>query len=292
LANEQLLIDELTRSEKPLKVRFKTNALALKQRAGIFLLLTLNFLLLILNIIDIKWVWFNFEWEGQYLKQFVHEGTYLLILSIIISIVIVLYFFRGNLNFYKKNKFLKIISFIWLGQNAILCVSVAIRNFWYIQYFALAYKRIGIILFLILTIYGLYSVTIKVQKQKSIFYLVKTNSFALLIVLTLSSLFNWDTYIAKYNFKHSNSAFLHLNYLSTLSDKALPYLNKSQKELTKIEGIQKGNFHFERNYMTADEYHKTINHRKNFFLQKWKQKDFFSWNYPEYLAAKKLKRNE
>jgi hypothetical protein len=60
-------------------------------KAGIVLLIALNALLLFVNIIDIKWVWIGFEFEGQYLKEFVHKGTYLLILSIIISIGIVLY---------------------------------------------------------------------------------------------------------------------------------------------------------------------------------------------------------
>jgi len=276
---------------KNLKQRrhFQINALKNEYKAGIFLLLVLNLLLLILNIIDIKWVWFGFEWEGQYLKQFVHEGTYLLILSILISIVLILYFFRRNLNFYPNNEVLKYLGYLWLFQNGILAISVAIRNFWYIHYFALAYKRIGVIIFLILTIYGLYTVFIKVHKKKSFFYLVKNNSFVFLIVLLLSSTINWDSVIAKYNFNNAHDSFLHLDYLSTLSDKSLPYLKKSMTELNELDTIQKEKFPFERDYMSPEEYFRTIEAREEKFIRKWESKSILSWNLPEYLAYKKLK---
>lgn len=267
---------------------FGMKSLLNEYSAGVFLLIILNLLILTVNVIDIKWVWFGFEWEGQYLKQFVHEGTYLLILSILISIILVLYYFRGNLNFYKNNKLLKYLSFIWLMQNGILAISVAIRNFWYINYFALAYKRIGVIVFLALTLYGLYAVYRKVSRRKSAFYLFKTNSYALLVVLILTSTINWDIVIAKYNFKHADHSFLHLDYLSGLSDKALPYLDKSLSDLQQIDKIQKEKFPFEKKYMTPEEYHSIIEQRKILFLEKWQSKSFLSWNLAEYLAVKKL----
>lgn len=280
--------DELKRTKNNKQKSFKLNALKNEYKAGIFLLLILNAILLIVNVIDIYWVWFNFEWEGQYLKQFVHEGTYLLIFSIIISIIIVLHFFRGNLNYLYNNKLLRIISFIWLVQNGILTISVAIRNFWYINYFSLAYKRIGVIIFLILTIYGLYTVMMKVHQRKSSFYLFKSNVFALYIVLIVSSIFNWDTIIAKYNFKHSDKSFLHLDYLSTLSDKALPYLDIPLSELSRIDNIQKDKFPFEEKFMTPEQYVQLIEDRKIVFRKKWQSKSFLSWNLPEYLTYKKL----
>jgi hypothetical protein len=278
---------------KKRKVRYFYRIYSLKQeyKSGVILLAILNMVILVLNITDIIWVWFGFEWEGQYLKQFVHEGTYLLILSIIISIILVLYYFRGNLNFYRNNKILQYLSYIWLIQNGILAISVAIRNFWYINYFALAYKRIGVIIFLILTIYGLYTVFVKVRHRKSSFYLFKTNAYALFLVLIISSVFNWDSIIAKYNFKNSNKSFLHLDYLSTLSDNSLPYLDKTLDELKKIDVIQKEKFPFEQKFMTPEEYTTTIENRKRLFIDKWNSKSFLSWNLAEYLAYRKLTRD-
>ncbi|MFC2100615.1 DUF4173 domain-containing protein [Bacteroidota bacterium] len=288
IGHDKKALDILIRTRTNVKRKFRFNSLKNEVKAAVFLLIVLNIMILVLNIIDINWVWFNFEWNGQYLKQFVHEGTYLLIFTIVISIVIVLYFFRGNLNFYSKNQFLKYLSYFWLVQNGILTISVAIRNFWYIQYFSLAYKRIGVIIFLILTLYGLFSVLIKVKYKKSAFYLFKTNTYAILVILIISSLFNWDTIIAKYNFRNYERSFVHLDFLSTLSDKALPYLDKSMQELSTINQFQKESFPFKFKYMTPEKYHEIIEERKKHFMLKWESKTFLSWNLPEYNTYRKL----
>src|SRR5690606_28371186 len=87
-------------------------------KIGLLVLAVLNLLLLAVNVIDIQWVWIGFEVPLHFnLRQFVHEGTYLLILSILISIGIVLYLFRGSLNFHPKNKWLKILGKAWIIQN-------------------------------------------------------------------------------------------------------------------------------------------------------------------------------
>ncbi|MDD3876743.1 MAG: DUF4173 domain-containing protein [Bacteroidales bacterium] len=280
--------DFFVRIRKRIRRKFSINALNNELKAGVFLFLILNLVLLVVNIIDIKWVWFNFEWSGQYLRQFVHEGTYLLIFSIILSVVLVLFFFRGNISFYNKNRFLKYLSYTWLLQNAVLAISVGIRNYWYIYYFSLAYKRIGVYMFLLLTIYCLYTVYIKVKSNKSNFYLLRQNAASLVIILVLSSVFNWDCIIARYNFNNYERSFVHLNFLSRLSSKALPYLDKSPEVLYQIDTIQKSKFPFDYRYMTPDEYIERIERKKEKFKTSWESKGVLSWNYPQYKAYKLL----
>ena len=289
IENEDLkATDSLVRVKKSIKRIFSITALKNEYKAGVFLLIVLNVLLLIVNCIDLNIVWFNFQWDGYFLKQFVHEGTYLLILSILISIALVLYFFRGNLNFYQNNKLLRVLSYVWIIQNAILTLSVFVRNYRYIDYFALAYKRIGVILFLLLVLYGLYSVFVKVRDKKSAFYLFRVNTYALFIVLVFSSFVNWDGLIAKYNFNNANKSFLHLNYMATLSDKALPHLDKPIEELDEIYKIQQKKFPFEEEFMRPFEYRQIINNRKKEFKTEWESKSFLEWNYAEYVAYKAL----
>ncbi|MBP6640185.1 MAG: DUF4173 domain-containing protein [Bacteroidia bacterium] len=277
-------VDQLLRQRKRRTLQFSPNSLKNELRAGIFLLIILNALLLTLNIIDVNGVWFNFQWNGFTLKHFVHEGTYLLILSILISGALVLYFFRGNLNFYANNKLLKYLSYAWIAQNAILTLSVAMRNFYYISHFSLAYKRIGVIIFLLLTFYGLWTVFRKVSKQRSGFYILRMNTLTVFIVLSLASLVNWDSVIARYNFRHADQAFLHLEYLAGLSDKALPYLDKPLPELLKIDEIQRVKFPAEQIYMSPNDYFELIQYRKQAFKTHWESKSWLAWNLPEYLA--------
>lgn len=278
----------LERSRQKFLKPFKMLALKNEYKAGVFLFVVLNILLLILNIIDIIWVWFGFEWDGNYLKQFVHEGTYMLILSILISIALVIYFFRGNQNFYSQSRLLKYLSYAWILQNAILAISVAIRNFWYIHYFALAYKRIGVIIFLLLTLYGLFTVFVKVKQRKTSFYLFKQNSFSIIIVLIISSLVNWDNMIAKYNFAHADRSFLHLDFMATLPDKTLPHLDKSLTELKSIHKTQAELFPFEAKYLLPESYFYIIRERKATFIKKWENTSVLSWNLAEYRAYKAI----
>jgi len=158
----------------------------------------------------------------------------------------------------------------------------------YIEYFALAYKRIGVIIFLLLTMYGLYSVFKKIKFQKNTFYLFKINTLALYLVLVFTSTINWDIVIAKYNFAHSDHSYLHLEYLITLSDKTLSHLNKSEAELSEIESIQKKKFYFDEYTMTYKQYRTKIEKKKLVFKQKWEGKKLMAWNLAEYQAYRAL----
>lgn len=268
-------------------------------RAGIFLFGALNLLLLLMNIMDIDRVWFNFEFEGQYLKQFVHYGTIVLIIAILLSIVLVLTFFRGNLNFYKKNVWLKRLCYLWLGQNALLAISAGIRNYYYIQYYSLAYKRIAIIFFLILVLYGLFSVFIKIRDTRSNFYMLRKNAVAWLLVFTVSAGFNWDRVIAQYNFDRHEGAFVHLNFLASLSDSALPYLDQPTDKVVSIDKRQgkwlgslssgRHSYRKYRNmYMTPEKYGMLIEFRKVVFKKRWSRKSWLEWNYAEWKAYKEI----
>ena len=268
--------------------KFKFNGLRTELMAGIFLLVILNLLILAENCIDIYWIWFNFEWTGEYLKQFVHEGTYLLIISILISTGITLYFFRGNLNFYTGNKLLKWLSYIWLFQNVILTISVGVRNYRYIETFALAYKRIGVFFFLALVLFGIFTVIYKIRHRLTSFYLFKVNSLAVYIVLVIMTVFNWDIIIARYNFRNYEKSFVHLDFLSRLSDNALPYTVKTMDELSAIDKTQKTIFQFGEKYMSPVAYHAKMQTRELEFISKWESKKMLEWSLAGQRAYKKL----
>lgn len=289
-----LVPEEENASERIERTRLQKNQdvsiLSLKKEllSGVFLLVALNLLLLVVNGFDMYWVWFNFTWNGEFLKQFVHEGTYLLILSILLSAVIVIYYFRRNQNFYENAKTLKILSYVWIAQNIILCISVGIRNYWYIDYFNLAYKRIGVFAFLLLVIYGLYTIYLKVRDQHSNYYLLRKNSLAFFTVMLILSLFNWDVIITKYNFKHANSAFVHFNYLSEMSPKALPYMDYSLEELKAIEAKQNHLIMNKGAYMSAEEFYNELQNKKNVFIADYAKKGWLSWNYADQRLVRQL----
>ena len=287
-AQDQSITDVLKRIRiKRRMPRFKMKGLSNEYHAGVFLLLTLNVLLAVVNLFDIYTVWIDFTYEGQTLKAFVHQGTYLLIFSIIISMGIVLYFFRNNLNFYKQNSRLKTLTYFWIIQNIVLTGSVFVRCYHYINHFGLAYKRIGVIVFLIAVIVGLIAIYNKVKHTKTVQYLWRINLLSVFILLNSLTFFNWDVIIAKYNIANYKKSYVHLIYLSKLSDSALFALQIPSEKLEYISSVQKEKFTFSsfehsRLNISGEEYQNRIQSRIDSFKTKWENKHWLSWNYAEY----------
>ncbi len=196
-----------------------------ERRMGVILLVAVNLLLLVVNAIDINWVWFGFEVpEGFSLKQFVHEGTWLLIISILLSMLLLMYLFRGNQNFYSRSIWLKRLAMLWVAQNFILGISVFLRNYHYISFHGLAYKRIGVIVFLALVLIGLITLYLKVRDRKSLFYMARVNSWAAFAVLIGLTTVDWDSAIVRYNLAHWNKGEIDIDNYLAMSDKVLPLL--------------------------------------------------------------------
>ena len=208
----------------------------------------LNALLLLVNAVDIHWLWFGFEpAPGFDLTQFVHEGTYVLIFSILLSAGIMLWFFRRNLNFYQRGlSALRWGATLWVAQNVVLAVSVGLRNYYYIAYTGLAYKRIGVYGFLLLTLFGLGTVLLKIWQRRSAFSLVRLNSWAAYAVLLGLAAVNWETWIAEYNLQARFSR-LDIGFLLAMPPRVLPVVAAREalidhaKEL--VEEGKDGYFH-------------------------------------------------
>ena len=195
---------------------FSIPKLKQENQLGIILISLLNVLIVIFLITDITFIITNLDIRASVFSNQVHSGINALIASIIIAIVILLYVFRGNLNFYKDNKTVKNLAFTWIVLNALLVLSIAVKNSQYIYYFGLTYKRIGVMVYLILTLTGLITTLLKIDKIKNIWFLFRINTKAAFIVLVVSAMVNWDYHITNYNFNAAKS--MDFKYLIELSN--------------------------------------------------------------------------
>lgn len=76
--------------------RFARGSMALRNEnmTAIISLVLLNVLLLCINCVDITYVWFGFTYNNDInLSEYVHEGTGLLIFSILLAMVLLLFSF-------------------------------------------------------------------------------------------------------------------------------------------------------------------------------------------------------
>jgi len=258
--------------------RFKMTSLKTEYKIGVILIVLVNLLILILNIIDISFVWFGFDSSRvDNLAYFVHEGTYYLIFSILLSIAILLYFFRGNLNFYSKNGLLKYGAYLWIMQNGMMAISLILRNYYYIEYYyALSYKRIGVMIFILLTFTGLVTMFIKISGKKTLFWLIKVNSTAVFIVMILMGSLNWDENIARFNLRNPDKESIDVEYLFTLSYDVLPVLNEHKDLLNH-------NFFFsERRKTYLNNGLQELKAREQNFLDRQNGYTWLSWNYTDW----------
>jgi hypothetical protein len=268
--------ETIERKRKPFKSR-SIFGLKNEYRSALILLTTLNALTFMVNLTDLQHTWIGFTALDPYnISKDVHTGAYVLILTIVIAISLLMFYFRRNLNFYKNNRWLKIAAYTWIAQNIFLALSVALRNIKYVDYYGLTYKRIGVFIFLALVIYGLTTVIKKIKNKKTSYYLFQQNAWALYLVMVMLSAFNWDVWMTNYNLNINQNGNADINYLiHNLSDKNLPQLIAYQKSDEAIT-YQKRN----------------INFKKQHFLQKTKYQSWLEWNYADHQTLSFLKKNE
>jgi len=272
------LPDALQRKRKPIKrnssIPFnpKTLALKIEYKTAKLVLITLNSLLVITNILDIKNLWFNFNPSSVNLSQFVHEGTYVLIASILLASAILIFYFRGNLNFIKGHKSLKHLGVIWVCQNMVLASSVGVRNFHYIsETHALTERRIGVFVFLFLVCIGLASLFKKLEFKKSIAWVGKVNFMLFLFVLSIIQLVNWERVIISYNFSNPNIESIDLTPLFRDVDYDLVFLNKKILEA-------EGELVYKKYRSHLDAY-ETWNEKKYQYDLLYRKSHYRSWHY-------------
>ncbi len=259
---------------------------------GTILFLLLNVMLIILNILDINYLWINKTLpDGLTYADYVHQGIGTLITSIIFAILVILFFFRSQINYYKNNKAIKMLAYFWILQNILMVISTGYRNLLYVNEYSLTYKRIGVYIYLLLAFIGLLTTIMKIIYKKSNWYLFRTNTWAAFFVLILAAFVNWDVLITRFNIEKSKQ--VDVNYLVSLSYKNLPILlshkfNETDLISKDIERFDYRTYPYN-NYMYSSYNYYNNLHRKLYeFLENYNELDWQSFNYSKWQVVKQI----
>ncbi|MFI5148678.1 MAG: DUF4173 domain-containing protein [Bacteroidia bacterium] len=200
--------------------------LSQEYKSGVIMLALLNVLTLLVNILDFRFLFLNGKLPaGIIYSEFVHQGTGMLMVSIFFAIALLLFYFRAELNFTKGRRILLYLTYVWILQNIFMIVTCFMKNNLYIHEYGFTYKKIGVIVWLLLVLFGLITTGIKLWTLKTNYFLFRVNSWLVYGTLVVSTLFNWDKLIAEYNIGYAKA--VDYSYLFTLSPNVLPPLMES-----------------------------------------------------------------
>lgn len=195
---------------------------------AISLFIILNLMLIFLNGLDVTNIYITQRLPvGITLSDFVHQSVWSIVFSIVIAVALIMWIFNGDLNFSKQGKYIKYLVYLWIFQSALMIINTMVRNYWYISGYQLTYLRIGVFFFLTLSLIGLLLTASKIAYQRSAWRLVSDNFEVWFLILSLSTLLNWDNLITNYNIAHATPyKRIDKTYLLSLSDANIPQLLK------------------------------------------------------------------
>lgn len=230
-----------------------------ERTSGIISLLALNVLLLVFIIT------FNYEQfveipkTPNQLSAETHERVNAVILSIVMAIAVIMFYFKGNFNFDKKASSLKILAKIWIFLNAVLVISAIAKNSEYVIGFGLTYKRLGVYAFLILSMIGLMITFIKIRKQKTNAFLFNNMVWYFYGTILAASFINWGGIITSNNMKRSDFALnFHKTSINFSEKQLLEFADKTKNEDLRKEILYKAESEKEKSFLSKILYYETI----------------------------------
>ncbi len=243
--NEKLfLLDSL------LPNNFSVNAVENKhitteRKVGVLLFSLLNIMLLVFLVSDALFLnQIKLGLAADYAK-YVHQGIGLLIFSILIASAFILFFFRDihNAQLQKAHP-LKVLAIVWIVLNIGIVLTTFGKNLFYVGSYGLSLKRIGVFIYLALSVIGLIMVLLKIQLEKTNTYLIRSLYWSFFTTLSLCVFMDWSMLTIRFNLKQNimHKANLDWNYLFDLSQRNLPILMENEDLINFKSKTEKANF--------------------------------------------------
>lgn len=260
------LKNDFLNEDKILQPTYDFLDLKSERLSGIVSFIGLNILLLFFIIT------FNYEQfielpkaTPNQLAQETHERVGAVIASIVMAIVVIMFYFKGSFNFDKEARPLKNLAKIWVFLNAVLVISAFAKNSEYVVNLGLTYKRLGVYAFLILSLIGLIFTFIKIQKQKTNAYLFNQMFWYVYGTILVCSFINWGGIITAHNIQIKDfAANYHFNSVEFNHKQLLEYYQKNNEKEMEKELIKKVKSYQDKSFLSKSLYYETI------ILQKYK----------------------
>ncbi|MGC4128831.1 MAG: DUF4173 domain-containing protein [Bergeyella sp.] len=245
--------------KKEQKPTFDFLNLDFERLSGLISLMALNAMLIIFIITYNYEQFIEIPKTPNQLSAETHERVNAVIMSIVMAILVIMFYFKGSFNFDKKAGLLKISAKIWIFLNAVLVISAMVKNTEYVVSYGLTYKRLGVYAFLILSIIGLITTFIKIQKQKTNAFLFNTMFGYVYGTILVCSYVNWGGIITSNNMKRSDFAVnFHKTSINFSEKQLLEFADKTNDKYLKNEILYKIESEKEKSFLSKILYYETI----------------------------------
>ncbi|KMQ63446.1 beta-carotene 15,15'-monooxygenase [Chryseobacterium sp. BLS98] len=226
-----LLDEDFQDTDKVQKATYSFLDLEAERTSGVISFFCLNILLIFFIVTYNYEQFYEASKTPVQLSEETHERVNAVILSIIMAVLVIMFYFKSGFNFDPKAKLMKILARIWIILNAILVCSAALKNYEYIISYGFTYKRLGVFAFLLLSLIGLALTFIKIQKKKRNIFLFNTMIWYFYGTILACSYVNWGGIITSQNMKRKDFAVnYHLDQIN-FSEKGLLEYADEKKDL-------------------------------------------------------------
>ncbi|WP_175622534.1 DUF4153 domain-containing protein [Chryseobacterium schmidteae] len=230
-----------------------------ERTSGVISLISLN-ILLIFFIVTYNYEQFYEEVKSpNQLSEETHERVNAVIMSIVMAILVIMFYFKSNFNFDSKAGWLKIFAKIWIFLNAVLVFSAMLKNTEYITSYGFTYKRLGVYAFLLLSLIGLILTFYKIQFKKKNVFLFNSMSWCFYGMVLVCSFINWGGIITSQNMKRTDFAInYHLRSISFSEKYLLKYAEEKKDIHLKKEVLEKIKAEKSSTFLSKILYYETI----------------------------------
>ncbi|WP_312346354.1 DUF4153 domain-containing protein [Chryseobacterium binzhouense] len=255
-----LLSNDFQEKHKTPKPTYSFLDLNTERLSGIISLISLNVLLVFFIITYNYEQFYEIVKTPNQLSEETHERVNAVILSIMMAILVIMFYFKSNFNFDPEAGLLKIFAKVWLLLNVVLIFSAILKNSEYISNYGFTYKRLGVYAFLLLSLIGLTLTFIKIQYRKTNAFLFNSMSWSFYGIILVCSFINWGGVITSQNMKRKDFAVnYHLNSINFSEKQLLKYAEDHNDTSLKNKISERVKEHQSASFLSQILYYKTLN---------------------------------
>jgi hypothetical protein len=184
---------------------------------------------------------------------------------------------------------MRILALVWIIQNAILLFSLFLRDLNYIQFHGLAWNRLNLLVFMLLTLSGLILLWFKIRHLWTTWYVIKLNSYFAAGLFVLYAWIPWDSLMISYNLTHPNSGEIDVWFYLSAGVLTLPIVEANFDQINKqIEAHAQNEVKWI-SFESISEFKAHFYRQKLRFVHQYPLQGLLSWNYREHKAWEEMK---